>query len=198
MTWRIFMKRFILVFAILFLALGSTFAFDMSLGLKGIIGTDNSAIKGTALGGGFDINLDFIKGFGLQIESNIAPSTITSTNDGVTLTNNMLVQIPVMAWYNAKFNWFGLGLGAGISCVLSENYPENSSNMKMGLSAGARMRFFVSENFAISLGATGNLDCFPTLIKTLTDNGKNYKTEKSDFSRNAIYGSIGVEYKLPL
>ena len=60
------------------------------------------------------------------------------------------------------------------------------------------MRFFVSENFAISLGATGNLDCFPTLIKTPTDNGKNYKTEKSDFSRNAIYGSIGVEYKLPL
>jgi hypothetical protein len=192
------MKKFIFVLVVAIFAIGSSFAFDMSIGIKGIVGADNSQVKGTALGGGLDINLDFAKGFGLQIESNIAPSTITSTKDGLTVANNMMVQIPVMAWYNARFNWFGFGLGTGISCILSENYPENSSNMKMGLSAGARMRFFVSENFAISLGATGNLDCFPTVIKTNTENGKNYKSEKSDFSRNAIYGSIGVEYFLPL
>lgn len=195
---EVYMKKIISIFAVAILALSSTFAFDITLGLKGIIGADNSDISGAALGGGFDINFDLINGFGIQVESNIAPSTITSTDDGVTFVNNMNVFIPVMAWYNAKFDWFGIGAGAGLSCVLSENYAENTSNMKMGLSAGAKVRFFVSESFAIVLGVTGNLDCFPTVIKESTEDSRNYKMEGSDFSRNAIYGSIGVEYNLPL
>ena len=85
------MKKIISIFAVAILALSSTFAFDITLGLKGIIGADNSDISGVALGGGFDINFDLINGFGIQVESNIAPSTITSTDDGVTFVNNMNV-----------------------------------------------------------------------------------------------------------
>ena len=167
------MKKFISILVIAIFTIASSFAFDMSIGLKGTLGADNSEIIGCAFGGGLDINLDLLKGFGVQIESNIATSTITSKDNGITVEDNLLVQLPVMAWYNARFNWFGFGLGAGMSCV-------------------------ISENFAISFGASGNLDCFPTLVKTTNGNSKNYKFEKTDFSRNAIYGSIGVEYKIPL
>lgn len=192
------MKKFISILVIAIFTIASSFAFDMSIGLKGTLGADNSEIIGCAFGGGLDINLDLLKGFGVQIESNIATSTITSKDNGITVEDNLLVQLPVMAWYNARFNWFGFGLGAGMSCVISENHPENTSNIKLGLASGARIRFFVSENFAISFGASGNLDCFPTLVKTTNGNSKNCKFEKTDFSRNAIYGSIGVEYKIPL
>ena len=171
------MKKFISILVIAIFTIASSFAFDMSIGLKGTLGADNSEIIGCAFGGGLDINLDLLKGFGVQIESNIATSTITSKDNGITVEDNLLVQLPVMAWYNARFNWFGFGLGAGMSCVI----PENTSNIKLGLASGARIRFFVSENFAISFGASGNLDCFPTLVKTTNGNSKNYKFENNRF-----------------
>ena len=190
------MKKIISILFIAIFAIGSSFAFDMTIGLKGLAGSENSGIDGCSIGGGFDVNLDLYKGFGLQIESNIATNTITSVEGGVTFENNMVVQIPVMAWYNAKFNWLGFGLGAGLSCAISENNPENSSNMKLGLAAGAKIKFFVAENIVICLGTSGNLDCFPTLVKTTNGNSNKFNLEKTDLSRNAIYFSIGVEYKI--
>ena len=189
------MKKLLSILMMGTLVIGSIFAMDLSIGLKGVVGGDNSVVDGVSIGGGFDINLDIKNGFGLQIESNIVPSKITSTDDGVTFTNNMAVNIPVMAWYNARFSWFGLGLGAGISCTMSENHPENASNTKIGLAAGIKTKIYVIDNLAIVLGVSGNLDCFPTLTKTTKDDSSTLKFIKSDFSRNAIYASLGVEYK---
>lgn len=192
------MKKLITVLMMVALLASSVFAMDLSVGLKGIVGNDNSTVKGATIGGGFDINLDIKNGFGLEIQSNIVPSKLTSTNDGLTFVNHMSVNIPVMAWYNAKFSWFGLGLGAGISCTMSENHPVNASNTKMGLAAGLQTKIFVTKDIAIVAGITGNLDCFPTLTKTEKENSTTYKFVESDFSRNSFYGSIGIEYKFAL
>ena len=192
------MKKLITVLMMGALLASSVFAMDLSVGLKGIVGNDNSTVKGATIGGGFDINLDIKNGFGLEIQSNIVPSKLASTNDGLTFVNHMSVNIPVMAWYNAKFSWFGLGLGAGISCTMSENHPVNASNTKMGLAAGQQTKIFVTKDIVIVGGFTGNLDCFPTLTKTEKENSTTYKFVKSDFSRNSFYGSIGIEYKFAL
>ena len=192
------MKKLIAVLMMGALLAGSVFALDLSVGLKGIVGNDNSNIKGATIGGGFDINLDMKNGFGLEVQSNIVPSKLTSTDDGMTFANHMTVNIPVMAWYNARFSWFGLGFGAGISCTMSENHPVEASKKKMGLVAGLKTKVFVTDNVAIVAGITGNLDCLPTLTKKDNDGSKTFKFVKSDFSRNGFFGSLGVEYKFSL
>ena len=192
------MKKLIAVLMMGALLAGSVFALDLSVGLKGIVGNDNSNIKGATIGGGFDINLDMKNGFGLEVQSNIVPSKLTSTDDGMTFANHMTVNIPVMAWYNARFSWFGLGFGAGISCTMSENHPVEASNTKMGLAAGLKTKVFVTDNVVIVAGITGNLDCLPTLTKKDNDGSKTFKFVKSDFSRNGFFGSLGVEYKFSL
>lgn len=177
---------------------GSVFAMDLNIGLKGLAGAVNSGENGTSVGGGLDINLDIKNGFGIQVESNIAPSAIKNEKEGITFTDKMLVNIPAMAWYNARFSWFGLGLGAGFSCTMSENHPENVSNTKLGLAAGLKTKFFVNDNISIVAGVTGNLDCFPNLQITSNGDSRTYKFIKSDFSRNSIFASIGLEYRIAL
>lgn len=189
------MKKIISVLAMGALLAGSVFAFDLTVGLKGIAGADNSGVNGASVGGGLDLNLDLINGFGIQIESNIIPSKLTGENGGMTFTDSMMVSIPAMAWYNARFSWFGIGVGAGLSCTISENHPENVSNTKLGLAAGLKAKIFVTDNIAIVAGVTGNLDCLPDLVKTSNENSSTYNFVTSSFSRNSILGSLGVEYR---
>ena len=189
------MKKIISVLAMGALLAGSVFAFDLTVGLKGIAGADNSGVNGASLGGGLDLNLDLINGFGIQIESNIIPTKLTGENGGMTFTDSMMVSIPAMAWYNARFSWFGIGVGAGLSCTISENHPENVSNTKLGLAAGLKAKIFVTDNIAIVAGVTGNLDCLPDLVKTSNENSSTYNFVTSSFSRNSILGSLGVEYR---
>lgn len=189
------MKKIISVLAMGALLAGSVFAFDLTVGLKGIAGADNSGINGASVGGGLDLNLDLINGFGIQIESNIIPTKLTGENGGMTFTDSMMISIPAMAWYNARFSWFGIGVGAGLSCTISENHPENVSNTKLGLAAGLKAKIFVTDNIAIVAGVTGNLDCLPDLVKTSNENSSTYNFVTSSFSRNSILGSLGVEYR---
>ena len=189
------MKKIISVLAMGALLAGSVFAFDLTVGLKGIAGADNSGVNGASVGGGLDLNLDLINGFGIQIESNIIPTKLTGENGGMTFTDSMMVSIPAMAWYNARFSWFGIGVGAGLSCTISENHPENVSNTKLGLAAGLKAKIFVTDNIAIVAGVTGNLDCLPDLVKTSNENSSTYNFVTSSFSGNSILGSLGVEYR---
>lgn len=189
------MKKIISVLAMGALLAGSVFAFDLTVGLKGIAGADNSGVNGASVGGGLDLNLDLINGFGIQIESNIIPTKLTGENGGMTFTDSMMISIPAMAWYNARFSWFGIGVGAGLSCTISENHPENVSNTKLGLAAGLKAKIFVTDNIAIVAGVTGNLDCLPDLVKTSNENSSTYNFVTSSFSRNSILGSLGVEYR---
>ena len=189
------MKKIISALAMGALLAGSVFAFDLTVGLKGIAGADNSGVNGASVGGGLDLNLDLINGFGIQIESNIIPTKLTGENGGMTFTDSMMISIPAMAWYNARFSWFGIGVGAGLSCTISENHPENVSNTKLGLAAGLKAKIFVTDNIAIVAGVTGNLDCLPDLVKTSNENSSTYNFVTSSFSRNSILGSLGVEYR---
>lgn len=192
------MKKIISVFAVAAVLVSSTFAFDMNIGLKGLMGADNSGTDGVLAGGGVDLNLDLYKGLGVQIESNII-TTALSSGDGLNCENHFTVNIPVMGYYNFRYKMFGLGAGAGINCSISDTVTQpDGSNIKFGLASGLNAKIYLNDNFAIVLGATGTLDCLPTLVKSSSGSSTNYKFEKSDFSRNSIYGSLGLMYRLPV
>ena len=52
------MKKLLSILMMGTLVIGSIFAMDLSIGLKGVVGSDNSVVDGVSIGGGFDINLD--------------------------------------------------------------------------------------------------------------------------------------------
>lgn len=184
------MKKVIALTAIAVLLVGSVFAMDMSIGIKGIIGTNNSGINGTAIGGGVDITLDLYNGWGFRTGSDIITSKV-SKDDGLTFTKDFNVNIPVMAWYDYNSKRFGIGGGLGLGCNIS-------SSVKFTLAAGLETRYNINEQFSLVLGVNGNLDVFPTLTKEDKGDSSTYKLVKSDFSKNNIYGSIGVRYNLDL
>ena len=184
------MKKVIALVSVALFLLGSASAMDMSIGLGGLVGADNSGINGVAVGGKVDINLDLYKGFGVQIGSDIITSKLT-VSDGLTVTNDFNVNIPVMAWYNHDFNRLGLGGGLGIGCNIS-------SIVKFTLSGGLEVRYNINDQFSLFMGVNGNMDLFPTLTKETDGSQSTYKFVKSDFSKNSIYGSLGLMYKIAL
>ena len=184
------MKKVIALTAIAVLLVGSVFAMDMSIGVKGIIGTNNSGINGTAIGGGVDITLDLYNGWGFRTGSDIITSKI-SKDDGLTFTKDFNVNIPVMAWYDYNSKRFGIGGGLGLGCNIG-------SSVKFTLTAGLETRYNINEQFSLFLGVNGNLDVFPTLTREDKGDSSSYKFVKSDFSKNNIYGSIGVRYNIDL
>ena len=176
----------------------STFAMDLSVGVKGNLGGDASGIDGAALGGGVYVNLDLINGFGVQIEGDITACKITN-DDGLVVNEAAIINLPVMAWYNYKFNRFAIGGGAGINAsMVSTNTVENSSDLKMTLAAGLNAKWFITDNFGLVLGGFGTLDALPSVISTKQEGSTKYNLQKSDFSRNSICGFIGAEYKFNL
>lgn len=192
------MKKIISVMAVSAVLVSSLFAFDLSVGLKGLAGIDNSGVDGVLAGGGVDLNMNMYNGLGIQIESNIITSALT-TGDGLNCEDHFTVNIPVMGYYNYRFNKVSIGAGAGLGCTISDSVAKaGGTDLKMGLVGGINAKYFVTDDVAIVIGATGMLDSFPTLVRTTSGNSTNYKFVSSDFSRNSVYGSIGVMYKFPM
>ena len=193
-----FMKKIILILAGALLFSASTFAMDLSVGVKGNLGGDASGIDGAALGGGVYVNLDLINGFGVQIEGDITACKITN-DDGLVVNEAAVINLPVMAWYNYNFTRFVIGGGAGINAsMVSTNTVENSADLKMTFAAGLNAKWFITDNFGLVLGGFGTLDALPSVISTKQEGSTKYNLQKSDFSRNSICGFIGVEYKFDL
>jgi len=184
------MKKVIVLVSVALLVVGSVFAMDMSIALKGLSGVNNSEVKGTAIGGAVDINLDLYKGFGVKVEGNIITSKLSGGN-GLIVADDFNVNIPVMVWYNHDFNHFGLGGGLGLGCNIN-------SGVKFTLAGGLEARYNINEQFALLIGVDGNLDVLPTLTKENNGSQSTYKFVKSDFSKNSIYGSIGLRYNIAL
>ena len=135
------MKKIISILTGALLLTASTFAMDLSVGVKGNLGGDASGIDGAALGGGVYVNLDLINGFGVQIEGDITACKITN-DDGLVVNEAAVINLPVMAWYNYNFTRFVIGGGAGINAsMVSTNTVENSSDLKMTLAAGLNVIF---------------------------------------------------------
>ena len=192
------MKKIILILAGALLFSASTFAMDLSVGVKGNLGGDASGIDGAALGGGVYVNLDLINGFGVQIEGDITACKITK-DDGLVVNEAAVINLPVMAWYNYNFTRFVIGGGAGINAsMVSTNTVENSADLKMTFAVGLNAKWFITDNFGLVLGGFGTLDVLPSVISTKQEGSTKYNLQKSDFSRNSICGFIGVEYKFDL
>ena len=107
----------------------STFAMELSVGLKGNIGGDATPVDGAALGGGVYVNLDLINGFGIQFEGDITACKIKN-DDGLVVANSALINLPVMAWYNHNFKQFAIGGGAGLNAkfFFTNNFGCSSNN----------------------------------------------------------------------
>lgn len=189
------MKKLIGIAAAFFIT-SSVFAFDFSFMLKGIVGADNASLNGMCLGGGINVNLNFYKGLGLQIESNIITSKLVSVNDELTFENHFTIDIPVMAWYNCKISNFALGGGLGINCSIIDNTKTNEDfNWKIDFAGGLNVKYYFNEKIGIVLGGTGTLDCIPTLLRQKKAEQTSYKFTKTNWKRNSLKGWLGVEYK---
>ncbi len=184
------MKKVIVLTFALVLLIGTVSAMDMSIGLGGLVGVNNSGVKGVAVGGGVDINLNLYKGFGIEIDTDIVTSKLSS-GDGLNVEGDFSVNIPVMAWYNHDFNRLGFGGGLGLGCNIS-------SGVKFTLAGGLEARYNINDQFSIFIGVNGALDVLPTLTKVESGNTSTYKFVKTDFSKNSLYGRVGVKYNIAL
>ena len=192
------MKKIISVLFGTMILVASTFAMELSVGLKGNIGGDATPVDGVALGGGVYVNLDLINGFGIQFEGDITTCKIKN-DDGLVIANSALINLPVMAWYNHNFKQFAICGGAGLNAsMVSMNSVENSSDLKMTLAAGLNAKFFFTKNFGIVIGGFGTLDALPTIVSTKANGKTKYNLTTTDFSRNSLCGFIGAEYKFRL
>lgn len=184
------MKKIIAVTAVAVLVMGSVFAMDMSIGLNGLAGADNSGVDGVAVGGGLDITIDLYKGLGFRIGSSIITSKLAG-GDGLSVTSDLNVIVPALVWYNYNSGLFGFGGGLGLGCSIG-------NGVKLTLTGGLETRYNISGVFSIFLGVNGNLDVLPTLTKAENGNTSTYKFVKSDFSRNSIYAVLGARYRIDL
>lgn len=184
------MKKVIVMALAMVLLVGTVSAMDMTIGLGGLVGGNNSGVSGVAVGGGVDINLNLYKGFGIEIDTDIVTSKLSS-GDGLDVTGDFSVNIPVMAWYNHDLGRIGFGGGLGLGCNIS-------SGVKFTLAGGLEARYNINDQFSIFVGVNGNLDVFPALTKVEKGGTSTYKFVKSDFSKNSLYGRVGVKYNIAL
>lgn len=188
------MKKMILVFAAAAFSC-QLFALDLTAGLRGLAGGAKYGTDNPKIGGAVMTNLEFKNGFGVQFEADIVTAELSGDNGGLHVENCFVVNIPVMGWYTLHFGRFALGGGVGINGMFGDDVvDEDNLGFRLGLAAGFSAKYFITENFALGIGATGLLDC----LLHLTKNDGTYRFESPDWNGNALLGFIGAEYRFKL
>ena len=192
------------IFTVLFMAVvlsTSMFAVNFTLGgnlnLGGTI-SDDSNYHGVSAGTGVFFNMDIFMGLGLQVEVNLSEDFITVGKNSITFDENYgIVDSAVMAWWNAKLGFIGLGAGIGpnFSGTMSD-YSDD--NLVVGVAAGANVIFYLGNHFGLVAGAHGVFDLTPRFAALHSSSGRKVHTitfETSDWKRRSIYGTFGAEYR---
>lgn len=192
------------LFALLILAVGFTgsmFAVNFTVGgnlnAGGTI-SDDSKYHGFSAGTGAFFNMDIFMGLGIQAEVNLSEDYISVDKNTITFDERYgIVDSAVMAWWNAKLGFIGLGAGIGpnFSGTISD-YEDD--NLVLGLAAGANVIFYLGNHFGLVTGVHGVFDFTPrfSAIRTSPEDKVHTITfESEDWKRRSIYGSFGVEYR---
>lgn len=202
-TPEVFMKKILSIFAAAFLLVTSTFALDLTVGgrimLGGNFGNENPASNGFIMGPSLYANLDLINGFGLQGEVNLTSSTITTGENSITFTPCEIIDIPLMLWFNNTMERISIGGGAGVNLSLYTNdkyVTSNNNKLNLGFAAGVDLKYLITQNLGLVLGTNVVLDFMPTQQITGNDGSTTIVFGSSNGARKAIYGTLGIEYRL--
>lgn len=139
------MKKIILAAILAVGMVSSTFALNLSLGVKGLLGAnvgtsvegaiadvtsiagDPEARTNLLYGGGAYVDFSLLGPLGLQLGANIGQNKVTVTDDAgneVSTYKELLLDIPLLIWADLKLGPIGLGLGIGpnLSFSLGTDY----------------------------------------------------------------------------
>lgn len=190
------------LFALLLIVTGlSTSAFALSISAGGVFnggGTLSSEVEyqGFTVGGGAFINLNLFSGVGVQAEFNVSTSQIIVNRNSLYIVDDYTVyDLPVMLWANFQLGSIIAGAGAGLNLSVVENLEYADVNkFSVGFAAGANVIFPIGRHFGILVGAHGVFDLTPHISVTEFDRGSVYTFASSNWTRQSIYGNIGLEY----
>lgn len=210
------MKKLLGVLLVAATMAASTFALDLSIGGRGLIGGNIGKVaevaqnkgEGLVAGGGIYANFSLFGGFGIQGEVNFLNSQIAVKKGaegetvGYTTTSCNIVDVPILAWYNFQIAKFAIGAGVGVN--FSAMLPDNTNVFQAasqkdmwnaGLAVGANVKFYFNDHFGLVIGANGVFDFIETSV-VVNGGTKEYLFDKDDGKRKSVYGTIGVEFKL--
>lgn len=199
------MKKLIAILIITTSLIASVFSFEFAVGGRGSfggnIGNPELESKGLILGGGFYANLKLIGGFGLQAEVNLSSKTLTTGDNSITITPNYykVIDVPIMAYYNYDVSdrlEVGGGAGINLSFYTDKNINRNSSTVNVGAAISGNIKYNVFQNIGLVLGFNGVFDFVPTNKTTNPNTGEITYTFGEGCSRNALFTTIGAEFKL--
>ncbi|MCI5605991.1 MAG: hypothetical protein SPE59_02395 [Treponema sp.] len=203
------MKKLLAVAVMAVTMISSTFALNLSVGVKGLAGANvgtnivenaQKISSDTAFiyGAGAYIDFSIFGPAGFQIGANFSNNEVTTDDGSFT---NYLLDVPVMLWADFKIGPVGIGAGGGLnlSFVVDSISKDSvvssvtSNVFNYGITAGANAKFYPKKFFAIVVGATYVLDISPTKITPASVvSGEPLLT----FNRGILSGNLGVEFKL--
>ena len=210
------MKKLLGVLLVATTLVASTFALDLSIGGRGLIGGNIGNVaevaqnkgEGLVAGGGLYVNVGLFGGLGVQGEVNFLNSQIAVKKNGegetvgYTTTSCNIVDVPILAWYNFQLSKFAIGAGIGVnfSALLPDNTnvfqaASDKDKWNAGLAVGANVKFYFNDHFGLVIGANGVFDFIETSV-VVNGGATDYLFNKDDGKRKAIYGTIGAEFKL--
>lgn len=198
------MKKLLGTLIVAVTLVSATFGLNLSIGGRGMIGSNvgnrNPNLDGIVSGGGGYVNLGLIGGFGLQGEMNFVSSTIAVGENSATFTPCEVIDFPVLAWYNASLAnnvVFGGGIGLNFSSYSDKSYVNQyDSRFNVGLALGLNLKYFFTDSFGIVLGGNAVFDFMKTQKTTSSGGATTIVWDTNDGSRKAIYGSIGLEFRV--
>ena len=216
------MKKFIITGIVLAGITFSASALGLSVGAKGIIGTNiGTSIEETktnlendpTFSGGFGITADvgLFGTLGVRGGLNFVNSTVTakssSSGSQVQKLDTTMVDVPLMLHLALPIDNLSIGAGAGLnfSFILNPQYtlgssitPENISTngIKTGLVFGADLKFYIIKNLALTADVNYMLDFSPTKVQyTYKNTFFSTTTDAFEFTRRALYGGLGLEFR---
>lgn len=204
------MKKLIAMAVAAVVMASSTFALGLSVGGKALggvnvidgfeaAGANLKQNKAIDFGGGGYVNLNLLGMLGVQAEVNFIGSQL-SFSDGVNQQNydTFLMDIPLMVWFESNLWKFSLGVGGGVNfsmelASMSDLKTATKDSFTMGAVFGADVKFFFSERLGLVLGARYIMN-FQPKEANVGDTSITYNTV--EFSRQTLYGTLGLEFKL--
>ena len=210
------MKKIIAMAVTAVLLVSATFALNFEVGARGILGRN---LDGGSFASNFDAarqdktfdfgfgayaNLSILGGLGVQAEANYVKSSITFANNGANNVeyNMHILDLSPMLWLNLDLWKFEFGFGAGPNfeiplATLSDITTAKKDDFTVGLIAGVDVKFYFLKHLGVVL--SGRFVCdfnkrdVPIEVAGY-NSGFNYPTFQ--FTRKALYGGVGLEFRL--
>ena len=214
------MKKIIAMAVAAVFMVSATFALDLEVGARGILGYNldpGSSLKDAGItvkdadtfdfGFGAYGNFALFGGLGIQAEANYIKSSITFLKDNSGQADEKpydlhTLDLSPMIWLNLDLWKFTIGLGAGpnFSIVvpdLKTATEKQKSDFTPGLICGADFKFYITDHLGLVLSGRYIME-WQQSNYVIEAYGQSVDTNVPVFDpcRKTLYGGLGLEFKL--